>query len=67
MHFKMSSAIYFNLDHFKILSSGNGPYKTLWKNGEIAHFEQFHLFPQCFPKAFFQCFKMSIYEGKGYN
>ena len=20
---------------------------------EIAHFEQFHLFPQCFPKAFF--------------
>ena len=21
--------------------------------GEIAHFEQFHLFPQCFPKAFF--------------
>ena len=21
--------------------------------GEIAQFEQFHLFPQCFPKAFF--------------
>ena len=21
--------------------------------GEIANFEQFHLFPQCFPKAFF--------------
>ena len=27
--------------------------KTLWKIGEIAHFEQFHLFTQCFPKAFF--------------
>ena len=23
------------------------------ETGEIAHFEQFHLFPQCFPKAFF--------------
>ena len=23
------------------------------ENGEIAHFEQFHFFPQCFPKAFF--------------
>ena len=23
------------------------------EKGEIAHFEQFHLFPQCFPKAFF--------------
>ena len=23
----------------------------MWKKGEIAHFEQFHLFPQCFPKA----------------
>ena len=34
--------------------------------GEIAHFEQFHLFPQCFPKAFFfQCVRMSIYAGKG--
>ena len=21
--------------------------------GEIAYFQQFHLFPQCFPKAFF--------------
>ena len=23
------------------------------EKGEIAHFEQFHLFPQCFPKAFY--------------
>ena len=23
------------------------------EKGEIAHFEQFHLFSQCFPKAFF--------------
>ena len=23
------------------------------EKGEIAHSEQFHLFPQCFPKAFF--------------
>ena len=34
---------------------------------EIAHFEQFHLFPQCFPKAFFlQSVKMSLYGEKGY-
>ena len=34
--------------------------------GEIAHFEQFQLFPQCFPKAFFvQCVKTSIYGEKG--
>ena len=35
--------------------------------GEMAHFEQFHLFPQCLSKAFFflQCVKMSIYGGKG--
>ena len=33
--------------------------------GEIGHFEQFHLFPLCFPKAFFlQCVTMSIYGGK---
>ena len=37
------------LENFKIQTA----YKTLWKKGEIAHFEQFHLFPQCFPKAFF--------------
>ena len=37
------------------------------EKGEIAQFEQFHLFAQCFPKAFFflQCVKMSIYGGKG--
>ena len=23
------------------------------EKGEIAHFEQFHLFPQCFPEVFF--------------
>ena len=23
------------------------------EKGEIAHFEQFHLFPQCFPEAFY--------------
>ena len=27
--------------------------ETIVEKGEIAHFEQFHLFPQCFPKAFF--------------
>ena len=27
--------------------------KTLWKKNEIAHFEQFHLLPQCFPTAVF--------------
>ena len=27
--------------------------ENIVENGEIAHFEQFHLFPQCFPKAFF--------------
>ena len=36
------------------------------ENGEIAHSEQFHLFPQCFLKAvFLQCVKMSIYGGRG--
>ena len=39
---------------------------TLWKKVELTQFEQFHLFPQCFPKAFFLlCVKMSIYGGKG--
>ena len=27
--------------------------ENIVEKGEIAHFEQFHLFPQCFPKAFF--------------
>ena len=32
--------------------------------GEIAHFEQFHLFPQCFPKAiFFSVVKRVYMEG----
>ena len=36
------------------------------KKGEIARLEQFHLFPQCFPKVFLlQYVKMSIYGGKG--
>ena len=25
----------------------------MWEKGEITHFEQFHLFPQCFPEAYF--------------
>ena len=36
------------------------------EKGEIADFEQFHLFPQCFPTAIFLKYvKMSIYGGKG--
>ena len=27
--------------------------ENIVEKGEIAHFEQFHLFPQCFRKAFF--------------
>ena len=27
--------------------------ESIVEKGEIAHFEQFHLFPQYFPKAFF--------------
>ena len=27
--------------------------ENIAEKGEIAHSEQFHLFPQCFPKAFF--------------
>ena len=26
--------------------------ENIVEKGEIAHFEQFHLFPQCFPKVF---------------
>ena len=26
--------------------------ENIVEKGEIAHFEQFHLFTQCFPKAF---------------
>ena len=82
MHFKMLSAICFNLDQSKILS-GNGLTQTSnfrlfqservcrrqkfdengrklsdWVEntvgkGEIAHYEPFLLFPQCFQKACF--------------
>ena len=27
--------------------------ENIVEKGEIAHFEQFHLLPQCFPKDFF--------------
>ena len=46
--------------------------ENIEEKGEIAHFEQFHVFPQCFPTAFFfhvlkwvKCVKMSIYGEKG--
>ena len=40
--------------------------ENMVEKGEIAYFEQLHLFPQCFPKAFFlQCVKTSIYGRKG--
>ena len=42
--------------------------ENIVEKGEIAHFEQFHLFPLCFTKAFFfflQCFKMIAYGGRG--
>ena len=40
--------------------------ENIVEKGEIAHFEQYHLFPQCFPKAFsLQCVKMNIYGVKG--
>ena len=41
--------------------------ENIVNKGEIAHFEQFHLFPQYFPRGLFlHCIKlMSIYQGKG--
>ena len=42
-------------------------WKTLWKKGEIAHFEQFHLFPHCFPKAFFFCMIKLVYMEERVN
>ena len=70
----MSSAICFDLDQCKILSSGNIPFsdrpiedaddnwnvaikgfgdtyciENIVENGDIALFEQFHLFSTCFP------------------
>ena len=39
--------------------------KNIVEIGEIAHFEQFHLFPQCFPKApFLQCVTTNKYGEK---
>ena len=38
--------------------------ENIVEKGEIAHLQQFQLFPYYFPKAFFlQCVKMSIYGG----
>ena len=37
--------------------------KNIVGKGNFAQSEQFHLLPQCFPKAFF--FNVSIYGGKG--
>ena len=37
------------------------------EKGEIAHFEQFHLFPQCFSKAFFFNVLKRVYMGKGFK
>ena len=66
MHFKMLSAICFNLDQSKILSSVNGltpsqmtnfrlclieMVENTVKKGEIAHYKQFLLFPLCFQKT----------------
>ena len=40
--------------------------ENIVKNGEIAHFEQCHLFFLKFSKSFFlQCVEISIYGGKG--
>ena len=65
MHFKMSSAICFNLDQSKILPSGNGlnvakmtillfdrAENTVGK-AENAGYQHFHLFPTMFSKTFF--------------
>ena len=46
------------LKDFKLTES----IENIVEKGEIAHFEQFHLFPQCFPKAF--VVKMRRYGGK---
>ena len=55
MHFKMSSAICFNLDQFKILSSGNGLNKKVENNLEKeknAGYQNFLLVPKMFSKPF---------------
>ena len=33
--------------------------ENIVEKGEIAHFEQFHLFPHCFPNVFFFFFFFS--------
>ena len=62
----MLSEICFNLDQSKILSSGKGLKDTdcienIVEIGEIAHFDQFHLFPQCFPEVFLFSVLKSVY------
>ena len=39
--------------------------ENIAEKGEIAQFEQFHLFPQCFPKAFFFDVLKEYNGGKG--
>ena len=41
--------------------------ENIVKKGEIAHFEQFHLFPQCFPKAFFFIVIKWVYMEERFN
>ena len=42
--------------------------ENIVEKSEIAHFEQFHLFPQCVSKGLFlQCVKMIIYMEESVN
>ena len=57
---KLLPSDYFKLDLSKIFWSGNGVkditidcIENIVEKGEIAHLEQFHLFPQYFPKLSF--------------
>ena len=36
-----------------VASCNTGCIENIVEKGEIARFEQFHLFPQCLPNAFF--------------
>ena len=41
------------------------PIENIVEKGKTANFEQFHLFPQCFPKGFsFNVLKLVYMEGK---
>ena len=40
-------------DNWNVAIKDRNCIENIMEKGEIAHFEQFHLFPQCFPKAFF--------------